>query len=864
MVFKKSLILFTIVLILAHTQSLPGLDYIKSGYDGLKILNDQLGQSKYPIFNLDPQNGETDFQINGVNYKVPIVVQATEQSIRKETQCEGIYYSFSDFQKKYSESISFSAGLEISNITISLGVNHLLDTFHQKFSQNNKAISVSQSYWSMYSLTTAPAFLMPLNPVFKQSLDALNRIAKDPQNDTQQTVYNQVVSSFGTHYVSSVIMGGSAKIYTTLDQNYLKSVDQEEAKTQIGIDFSYQVFQLKFGYNSTEIAQRLNENFKKNAEDVIVFSPEVDHLQDPKAWETWESTVPKKPQPVNTTVSYVSDLAYEYPVVQAHLRKTIDFYLKYGKLPSFAEIQGFQINLNQKVPSSSQKTNSLFAKRYLYKLLSSTNVEEAIKELCPFPGYYGTYCPKENYTFSAYKRQLQQSIPRMPSGIGASFDVSTGQLKLPAIELNFPQQPSQEQIYKDPLSQNQYIIADETLIEQINLEADVKIFKNEFELTNIWIDAVQNGQWLGGEYSQSKDLNEVFDKFFKGNQETSICQQAKNVVRLKFKIDNLKLNKYAQRAIDALPVDFQPEIYNEFLDSWGTHISVDTFIGGMIEKQTVFKDCVYSNPSFTGGLSADQVAQSLLNELHGNPSDGYFAARRQVSIDHKFGGNPEDVTNWESTISQNPALLKINRFISWDNMTENPQIKSNLQKAISNRIQQMKQRFESYQDQVHEQRRNQSLGPRVATAVTLQGPLNYGTGILPYKKQIQIRNQFELKEASQCPPGAPEEVAYKICSSGDMDEGDGILTEVRYERDDQGNFRTIVKNYFAGYGGPLNFYGNWVQRGCSISQVSLGSQYSDLNQPAPNEYFKMVCTDCIPAIYNSPQGELLQCNCPAF
>ncbi|KAL4474493.1 hypothetical protein ABPG72_016171 [Tetrahymena utriculariae] len=869
MLFKKAIIFLSILLILSQAQLLPGLDYIKSGYDGLKLLNDQLGQSKYPIFNLDPSIGESEFQINGATYKVPIVIQATEQSVRKETQCEGIYYSFSDFQKKYSESISFSAGLGISNFTISLGINHQLDTFHEQISQSNKAISVSQSYWAMYSLTTAPAFLMPLNPMFKQSLDALNRMAKDPQNDTQQTIYNQVVSSFGTHYVTSVLMGGSAKIYTTLDQNYLKTVDYEEVKTQIGIDFSYQVFKFKFGYNSTEIGQKLHEDFKKNAEDVIIFSPEVDHLQDPKAWETWESTVPQKPQPVNTTVSYISDLAYEYPEVQGHLRKTIDFYLKNGKLPSFAEIQGFQVALKEQAPQDNSafgfklpNASSTFAKRYLYQALSSSIIGEAVQELCPFPGYYGVYCPLESYSFKSQNEQL--GMPRMPSGIGASFDISTGELKLPAIQLTYQQEPSQDQIYTDPLTNRQYIVADETSVEQINLDADVKIFKNEFELTNIWTDAVQNGQWLGGEYSKSKDLSEVFEKFFKGNQETSISQQAKNVVRLVFKTDNLKLNRFAQRAIDALPEEYQPGVYNEFLDSWGTHISVDTFIGGMIEKQTVFKDCVYSSPSFTGGLSADQVVQALHNELHGNPSDGYFSARRQVSIDHKFGGNPEDVANWESTISQNPALLKINRFISWDNMAGNPQVKANLQQAISDRILLMKQTQESYQAQIREQRRIQSLGRRPAYAISLEGPLNIGTQILNLTKQIKISNLFELKESWQCPPGVPYQNAKNICSSGNMDQFEGMLKEVRYERDDQGNFRTVVNNLFVKNGGPVDFYGNWVQKGCSISSVGFGAQYTDLNQPPPNEFYKMICTDCIPALYNSPQGDIVQCNCPAF
>ncbi|KAL4499417.1 hypothetical protein ABPG73_008967 [Tetrahymena malaccensis] len=365
--FKKTIIFLSILVVFNQAQSLPGLDYIKSGYDALKLLNDQLGQSKFSIFNLDPSLGENDFHINGVTYKVPMVVQATELSLRRDNKCEGIYSSFSDFQRKYSESISFSADLEVSNITIALDYNHQLESFYEKITKDNKAISVSQSYWSMYSLTTGPAFLMPLNPQFKQSLDMLNKMSKDDQGERQQSIYNQIISSFGTHYVSSVLMGGSAKIYTTLDQNYLKTIDYEEVKNQISIDFSYQEFKFKFGYNSSEIGQNLHEDFKNNSEDVIVFSPEVNHLQDPKAWETWESTVPQKPQPVNTTVSYISDLAYEYPEVQTHLRKSIEFYLKNGKLPSFDDIQGSQFTLKQEVPqNNSAHSFELPSSSYLF------------------------------------------------------------------------------------------------------------------------------------------------------------------------------------------------------------------------------------------------------------------------------------------------------------------------------------------------------------------------------------------------------------------------------------------------------------------------------------------------------------------
>ncbi|KAL4511151.1 hypothetical protein ABPG73_008229 [Tetrahymena malaccensis] len=502
-----------------------------------------------------------------------------------------------------------------------------------------------------------------------------------------------------------------------------------------------------------------------------------------------------------------------------------------------------------------EQKQSSFAKRYLYKLLSESIIVEAVEELCPFPGYHGNYCPQQLPAFLDQKRELLQGIPKMPSGIGVSFDISTGELKLPAIQLTYS---NEGQVYQDPSSGRQFIVADETQIEQVNLDADIKIFKNEFELTNIWLGATQNGQWLGGEYGQSKDLNDVFERFFRGNQETSISQLLKNVVRMTFKTDSLRLNKFAQRAIDALPEEFQPDVYNEFLNSWGTHISVDTFIGGMIEKQTVFKDCVYASPSFTGGISAEQVLQALQNELYGNPGDSYFAARRQVSIDHRFGGNPEDLTNWESTISQNPALLKINRFISWDNMSGNPQVRANLLQAINNRIEAMKQRQISHQAEVREQRRIQSCAARTAHAIS-----GLGGDTRKQSEILQVKSSIVMQEASQCPVGLPFEISANRCSSGDMSTTDGLVQEVRYERDDQGNFRAIMVNALAQYNKlPDEFFGNFVDRGCSIASMY---PYTDLNQPTPEKtYFKMVCTDCFPVVYEAPFGQQLQCVCPVF
>ncbi|EAR96755.4 MAC/perforin domain protein (macronuclear) [Tetrahymena thermophila SB210] len=524
---------------------------------------------------------------------------------------------------------------------------------------------------------------------------------------------------------------------------------------------------------------------------------------------------------------------------------------------------------------------SVLNQRQLFQLITSSINEEAKQDLCPYPGFYGDYCvglQEQQEQFHLHEKtsmkmqqmsqnseteQAVQSIKNMPSGVGVSFDITTGELKLPAIQLTYQKEPTQEQIWKDPLSDNQFIIADETQVEQIELQPDIKIFQNEQELSNLWIEAAQNGYWLGGQYSHSQDLNQIFEKFFKGDQEMSVSQMTKNVLRMTFKNDNLSLNKYAQRAVNALPQEYSPEVYNDFLESWGTHISVDTYIGGMIEKVNSFKSCVYASPSFNGGLSPQQVEQALNNELNGNPADGYFAARRKIAVDHRFGGNPENESNWENTISQNPALLKINKFVSWDSLVTDAQVKQNLQQAIMSRIESMKERYINNQQSIQEQRRIESNGPKTAYAIQGNGNTNVFAHMMvdinvPIPLFYTISSPFQMNEASLCTPGLPYEISKSRCSSCEFTEFQLFLEvekDARYERDSLGNFRTILNEN----------YGNWVNKGCSIASVSGFPQFVDLNQIPPNDSrFQVICTDCIPTFYNSPNGNILQCNCPAF
>ena len=57
------------------------------------------------------------------------------------------------------------------------------------------------------------------------------------------------------------------------------------------------------------------------------------------SFRSWLATAVQQPVVVNRTLAPLSNLFYAYPRVQAHLRRTIDYYLTKGSLPTFAQLQ---------------------------------------------------------------------------------------------------------------------------------------------------------------------------------------------------------------------------------------------------------------------------------------------------------------------------------------------------------------------------------------------------------------------------------------------------------------------------------------------------------------------------------------------
>jgi hypothetical protein len=143
----------------------------------------------------------------------------------------------------------------------------------------------------------------------------------------------------------------------------------------------------------------------------------------------------------------------------------------------------------------------------------------------------------------------------------------------------------------------------------------------------------------------------------------------------------------------------------------------------MHEQQVLFKDCVFS---FNGAITRENLDAYLKQDiLAGTLGNSFYAERRKISIDHKLGGDPSvsNFTEWQRSLSANPALLKIEEFTPWYEIVQDPDVKANLLRIIKNRT----DAYERIRIQEEEQIMKQRANARILALKSSIGLLNGAT-----------------------------------------------------------------------------------------------------------------------------------------
>ena len=124
-----------------------------------------------------------------------------------------------------------------------------------------------------------------LDPMFNASVAALANLGRGPRTESEQSLYNTIIQTFGTHYVTYVVVGVTARIYNLVGSQYFKSSSFEEMTSQV-TKVSRFFFWSTYSTDYThEIKTSVTESFKKNSEIFVEYQPPVSKIIGKTEWQ---------------------------------------------------------------------------------------------------------------------------------------------------------------------------------------------------------------------------------------------------------------------------------------------------------------------------------------------------------------------------------------------------------------------------------------------------------------------------------------------------------------------------------------------------------------------------------------------------
>ena len=172
-------------------------------------------------------------------------------------------------------------------------------------------------------------------------------------------------------------------------------------------------------------------------------------------------------------------------------------------------------------------------------------------------------------------------------------------------------------------------------------------------------------------------------RYFVHGEALALSQRVVGLYILTLKPSSVKLNPFAHRAFSQLPAVHDVDLYEEFLDAWGTHIITASLVGGMIEERASVKRCFIATSK-----DAFERCIPFSSRVQTDPDCGYYASQARVTSKRRLGGDVqvENDNKWKRTLAVAPALLEILAMEPWYEFVTNEIVKQNLRASIHYRL----------------------------------------------------------------------------------------------------------------------------------------------------------------------------------
>jgi hypothetical protein len=152
-----------------------------------------------------------------------------------------------------------------------------------------------------FTVTLNQPVELELNPKFASAIEALPAHVTTPDDENQWIKFYE---KYGTHYVKTVVFGGTKRLTTFIDSDVQKDGSLNEGDWSSALQAK---FDLAFDVRSTNnISKKKVHSFDAYCDQSQKFSVGGDHHID--NWKYWTATVDKNPSVIRTLLGPISEL----------------------------------------------------------------------------------------------------------------------------------------------------------------------------------------------------------------------------------------------------------------------------------------------------------------------------------------------------------------------------------------------------------------------------------------------------------------------------------------------------------------------------------------------------------------------------
>ncbi|CAF1394462.1 unnamed protein product [Rotaria magnacalcarata] len=670
------------------TNLISGLDVVGCGFDVTTL------QSRLCLFDLEDTDDNTywtDPHNRSLTFTVPNGFHVLDDPDFLEVDDIQIIRNIYEFVTRtfYSSRHDSRGFLGFSSSSRSVEMEFI----HRRFYQFDYYLAsrIRQIGWYTLNLVTFP--VPKFNEIASKMMASLPSTF-DPNNSSIVGEFNEFFGHFGTHIVVGSTMGGLVWQQDWFESCLLRITNTTWIREQVKKRSGWGLFQSS---STTETRTTvISEQYTKHSEYSLQLLGGTEAINVSK-WREWVPTVRHKPRPISYDLLPIhillpgnSDRRISLEQAALHFRTQAD--LKERAYISKIEAMPKPPKSRCEKPISKRLLNSdpLQPKEHQMIKRDTSDFqipEEAQQELCPFVGTEGMRCFNDKPVRTS-GRNMNLGSENLPVGVGITLDRSTGRLLAPAVQLTHSHDGSR--VWTDGHSGTMFNLFNEARIGSPNRETaaydvlGIRVYHNASQLDAAWRKTFAEGSVRGGELARAPDMLDYYDKYFAQQDTFVLSQRAIGLYTLALNVSSIQLNKFARRAISKLTPRFNRQLYEDFLNAWGTHIITKSLIGGMVEERAKVKQCL----SFLGDDSMTRCIP--FSDRSSIASDcSYYTNRSRVISKRRLGGNIErnNENDWKRTLAAGPALLQILDMVPWYDFVDDEAMKENLRTAIRYRLQ---------------------------------------------------------------------------------------------------------------------------------------------------------------------------------